>query len=334
MSYTAFKFGYKMESTYGTPIITAAGDTTYSWGVVSPESTFSSSTSIHKRASGYTAKEVPAGFTWKGRFNTRIMLGLTMQNGVLLWAAMGNSSTAGADPYTHTITPFTDGSSLIPSFTMVAERSGTATDWSQRYEGMKIDSLSLVHDTQDINELMARADFIAQQGTDPGFMLTNDPALPTTATTGSYPEPVVTWDSAGTPVAVDGITQVEATIHNGLIPRYGHGWDAGTYTGRYPRSLLEAPTKEYFVRLLFHPTTIEDDLWDETVATGNTKNMTIKWTKSTNDYILLTFRDCHCAVYDANVPEPADSLFDSVHIYPEALSVEVKDSLAGGAYND
>jgi hypothetical protein len=331
MSYTQYKFGYKMETTYGSPIITAAGDTTYSWGVVSPESTFSSSTSLNKRASGYTAKEVPAGYTWKGRFNTRIMLGLTVQNGVLLWATLGNSSTAGT---VHTIVPFADGSSLIPSFTMVYERTGSGTDWSQRFEGMKVDSLTLVHETQDINELMARVDFIAQKGTDPGFMLTNDPALPATATTGSYPEPVVTWDSAGTPVVVDGITQVEATIHNGLIPRYGHSWDTGTYTGRHPRALLEAPEKEYFIRLLFHPTTIEDDLWDETQATGNTKNMTIKWTKSTDDYIELTFRDCHCTVYNASVPEPGETLYDEIHIYPEALSASVKDAVAAGAYND
>ena len=332
MSYTEHKFGYAREDTFGSndPNLNAAGDIAYEFGAVSPESTWRIITNLNKRATGYNVKEVPAGKVFKGPRVFKGMLGLTMQNGVLLQTAIGKSTTAGT---VHTIVPHTDGS-LIDSFTVQLERSGTATDWPMQFAGWEIDSLTLSHDSQNLNELMARVDWLARTGVDPGFMLDADPALPVTATPVSYPEPAITWDINGTPITVDGVIQTEATIHNGLTPVFGHSWDGGVYTGMYPRMFLESPEKEYFIRLAFHPSTIEDDLWDEAIATTNNKDMTIKWSKSATDYIELTFEDCWVIVYDADTPPPAGIIYDEVHIYPQSISVDVKDTLAGSAYGE
>jgi hypothetical protein len=134
MSYTQFRDGYKIESneskpfgTFRTSTITAVGDTTYLFGAVSQKSVHPSPTAMMQyTTTGYNVKEVGVGLLYKSHMVLRGMYGLRMQNGILCWAAMGVSSTAGADPYTHTITPTTDGS-RIPSFTINHEQKGTMT---------------------------------------------------------------------------------------------------------------------------------------------------------------------------------------------------------------
>jgi hypothetical protein len=332
MSYTAFKDGYAKETDFGTSVITAAGATTYLWGAVSQESIHPSPrTTVSYRATGYNAKEVPVGNLWKNRFDLEGMTGLRMQNGILCWAAMGLSSTAGADPYTHTITPTTDGSQL-PSFTVQHERSGTATDWAVQFEGVKVTSLTLVHDMKNANFLMARVNWLARKAKDPGFVLTTDPALPATANAAPYVNLERKWDSAGTPVSIDGLQQIEISILNNLVPEFAHTWDTGTYTGRWAQSFIEATRKEYLIRMRYHPSTIEDDLWDELIATGNLKHATFKWIRGTNDYILVTAEDCQVIEHEIKTPPAPEGLLEEVVLEPRKLVITVEDSINGSPY--
>jgi hypothetical protein len=281
---------------------------------------------------GYNVKEVGVGLLWKSHMVLRGMYGLRMQNGILCEMAMGVSSTAGADPYTHTITPTTDGS-RIPSFTINHEQIGTATDEEYQFQGCKVDSLTLFHDMKNADFLMARVEWMAGKATD-GISLTNDPALPATANADSYVELERKWDSAGTPVSIDGLQQIEIIIANGLQPIYAPTWDTGTYTGQWVQEFLEANRKQYRIRMLLHPNTIERALWDELIATGNTKDATFKWIRSANDYILVTASDCQVVQHELITPKADEGLLEEVILEPRALSIEVKDSIVKQRYGE
>ena len=99
MSYTQFRDGYKKEPTPGTSIITDPGDDTNVFGAISEESAHPSPVAVTRfTPTGYNVKEVGAGLMWKDFYVVMGQYAITMQNGVLLWAVMGKSATAGADP--------------------------------------------------------------------------------------------------------------------------------------------------------------------------------------------------------------------------------------------
>lgn len=332
--YDQFVDGYARETTFATSVIDQATDTAYLWGAISQESIHPSpTTTINYTATGVNTKEVGAGNLWKGVFDLRGMYGIRMQNGILCWAAMGKSSTAGSDPYTHTITPTTDGT-LLPSFTINHERKGDATNEEYQFLGCKVDGLKLSHDLRpERNFLIAIVDWVASKAQD-GVALNTTPALPATAVTTSYPAPSRSWDVNGTPVSLDGLQTIDIAIANGLTPSFAHSWDGGTYTGRWAYEFTEAPRKTYRINMTLHQTTIERALWDELIATGNTKDLEVKWTRNTNDYIKVTATDCQVIQHEIKTPAVGVTLIEEVILEPRAMSIEVKDSIAGSLYGE
>ncbi len=339
-NYTAFRDGYLRETTFGSSIITAAADQTYLWGIRSQEAAYPSpSTNVIYRATGVHAQEVPDGELWKGVFHlTSGMYAIILQNGVILQAVMGASTTVDAAPlYTHTIVPPTDGS-LLPSFTIHHEKTGTATDMATQFMGCKVSNLALGCNWE-FPVLHARVDWLAAEAQDPNLggtnaMLTNDPALPATATATTYPFGGMTrtFDSN----AIDGLTSMELSINPGLSPIFADTWDAGTYTGRWAHSFVESPRKDYRLVMRYHPDS--DDLWDELIATGNTKDIVFKWAKSTDDYIEATLTDVQVISHEIKSPDPKKpELIEEVICEPRQVSFEVKDTIAGdaaGAYGE
>ncbi len=287
MSYTQFRDGYKKETTPGTSIITAVGDATNKFGVISDESSHPSPVAITRfTPTGYNVHEVGAGLMWKDYYIIMGQYAITLQNGIPLWAVMGKSATVGGDPYTHTITPTTDGSP-IPSFTLNHEQKGSATDEEYQFMGCKFDSLALVHDLQNVPVLTAKAEIRGMRAQD-GIDLTNDPTLPATANTNVYINLERIWDVGGTPVNIDGLQYLEINIANGLEPKWGRTYDTGTYTGYWPFVILEAPRKQYRVTMQLHPNTIERRLWDSLISTTTAITSTFKWIRGANDYIKVT----------------------------------------------
>ena len=274
------------------------------------------------------AQEVPAGYLWKRAFELTGMYPVGLQNGILLWAALGASSTAGAGPYTHTIGAPTDGS-VLPSFTIQHERTGTATAWATQFTGCKVAGLTLTC-SEEQKYLIGRVDWIAQKAADPAFVLDNDPTLPPTATTAPYKFAGMTrtYNAA----AIDGLVSMELSIMPDLTPIRAHKWDAGTWTGQWLYSLIEAPRKQY--RLTMHVVPDSDDMWDDAVSQAATSDIVFKWTKSTNDYIQITCTDCALTFHELDTPEVGDSLVDVVECEPRSLAIEVKDSIAGGYYGE
>jgi hypothetical protein len=338
MSYTQWKDGYAIETSFkdGTTI-NDAGDTAYLLGAISEESDWPSPEFEARYIPvGVNAREVSAGEIFKSQATLRGMLGITLQNGIPLWLAMGKSSTAGEDPYTHTITPTTDGS-LLPSIVIQHEEKGTATNEEYQFQGVKVDSLMLSHDMSQNgpNVLMAKLEIMAGKTIDPGFALTNDPALPATANISPYTALTRTWDYGSGNTAITGLTKIEFHIINGLQPLYAHSWDTGVYTGHWPYGFIESPRKTYIIDLQVAKNTIERAVWDELLLLSNTKEAYFKWTRSANDYIAITCTDCQVTTHDIKTPAGA-SREDRVNIQlvPRAVSIEVKDSIAGGAYGE
>ena len=332
MSYTQFRDGYKKETTPGTSIITGAGDATNTFGAISEESSHPSPVAMTRFIpTGYNVKEVPTGGMWKDVFLVMGQYAITMQNGVLLWAVMGKSSTAGADPYTHTITPTTDGTP-IPSFTLNHEQKGSATDEEYQFMGCKFDSVALVYDMKQAPFLMAAAEIRGMKAQD-GIDLTNDPTLPATANTDIYANLERIWDVGGTPVNIDGLQRVEINIANGIEPKWGRTYDTGVYTGYWPFVLLEAKRKMYRINMLLHPKTIERRMWDSLISTATAITSTFKWVRGANDYIKVTAIG-PVVEHQLITPKIPNLLLEQVVIEPYSMSIEVKDSIAGGAYGE
>ncbi len=332
MSYTNFRDGYKKETTPGTSVITAVGDATNIFGAISQNSDWPSPVAITRYTStGYNVKEVGAGLMWKSHMIVAGMYGFAFQNGVPLWAVMGASSTVGGDPYTHTITPTTDGTP-IPSFTLNHEQKGDATDEEYQFMGCKFDSLSINYDMTDAPFLFGTVELRGMKAQD-GIDLTNDPTLPATANTDIYANLERIWDVGGTPVNIDGLQSMEINIANGITPKYGNTYDTGVYTGYWPWVLLENQRKQYKITMQLHPNTIERRMWDSLISTTTAITSTFKWTRSANDYIKVTAIG-PVVEHQLKTVLPEETLIEQVVIEPYSLSIEVKDSIAGGAYGE
>jgi len=329
--YTAFKDGYLIESsaaggTYGTSTIGAAGTQTYLFGVISQKAVHPSPrTTVSYRATGANYYEVPATYHWKNMFDLTGMYPVGLQNGILLWAALGASSTAAS---VHTIGTPTDGA-VLPSFTIQHERTGTATAWATQFTGCKVAGLTLTC-SEEQKYLIGRVDWIAQKATDPGFTSTNDPILPPTATTAPYKFTGMTrtYNTA----AIDGLVSMELSISPDLTAIRAHKWDAGVYTGQWLYDLIESPRRKY--KLTMHITPDSGDMWDSGASTTLTDDIVFKWTKSANDYIQITCTDCPIIYHELQTPEVGDELVDVIECEPRSLAVSVKDSIAGGFYGE
>jgi len=331
--YTAFKDGYAIESaasggTYGTSTIIQTTQT-YLWGLISQKAVHPSPrTTVSYRATGANYYEVPATYHWKNDFDLTGMYPVGLQNGILLWAALGYSSTAAS---VHTIGTPTDGAAL-PSFTIQHERTGTATAWATQFTGCKVAGLALTCGEEQ-KYLIGRVDWIAQKAADPAFVLDNDPTLPPTATTAPYKFVGMTRTYNG--ASIDGLIDMELTISPDLTPIRAHKWDAGVYTGQWLYSLLESPRRKY--RLTMHVTPDSDDMWDSGVASTLTDDFVFKWTKSANDYIQITCEDCPIIYHELTTPESGGTskeLVEEIVCEPRSLAVSVKDAIAGGFYGE
>ena len=336
MSYTEDRDGYAIETTWcdGTTI-DAAGDTTYLMGALASRNEWPSPTySAVYSAPGVNAKEVGASKVFKSKAEYRGMITLMLQNGIPIMLAMGKSTTpapAGAI-YTHTITPYTDGTQL-PSVVWQHEEKGTGTNEEYQFQGCKVDSLVLSHDFSGPDMLMGKMEIMGGASIDPGFASTNDPALPATANADPFINLTRTWDYLGTDTDLTGLVKVEISIINALTPKYSPSWDT-VYTGRDPYMLKEANRKQYMVHLTIHPDTVEREIWDELITASNLKELYFKWQRSATDYIAVTCTDCEVLRHDIVTDVDAPLKLVVIEMEPRALSFTVVDSIEETAYNE
>lgn len=331
MSYTQDRDGYALESTFkdGTTLDDAT-DTAFLLGMLATRNVWPSPEfGVHYPATGVNAKEVGANLAYKGDAELRGMLTLMMQNGIPIWLAMGKSSTAAS---VHTITPTTDGTQL-PSIVLQHEEKGDATDEEYQFQGVKVDSLVLFQNLKESNVLMAKLEIMAAYAVDPAFALDTDPALPATANTAPFIELTRTWDYGSGNLSIDGLQMIEVIIANGLSPVYADSWDTGVFTGMWPYMFTEAQRKQYRINIAFHPNTVERAMWDQLVTPTNVKELYLKWTRGTNDYIELTATDCKVIKHEI-VTDHGKLKVINATLEPRALSFAVKDAVTAGAYGE
>lgn len=325
MSYVSFLDSYALETTFGTSTITAAGDTTYLLGLIRERATHPSPkfTPLYT-PSPLGSREPPADGISKGGAVYQGNWTIILQNGIILWMAMGASSTAAT---VHTITP-----AYLPSITLQHDRKGSGTDWGIQYTGVMVNRFKLMDD-RAVPGLIAVVDWVAQDAADPGFVLTSTPALPATATTGPFFELVTaTYDGNN----LDGMTSFEFSIDPGLSALVGNWWLGGVDQSQTPIAYVEDFVRKYSLILKIHPP--NDDIWDDAINPDATsKDMVFKWQKSANDYIQITMTDCVPLFPETVTPKRQDRetvLEETYEFAPTQVSVEVKDALAGSAYGE
>jgi hypothetical protein len=263
---------------------------------------------------GISSYEVPDGGAWKSHENLRGAWVIVMINGVLFWMVLGSSSTGAGPPYTHTITP---GS--VPSFTIQHDLTGTATDWGTQYKGCKISQVAFNCNAKD-QVLYANVDWIAKNAAKVAFISTNTPAFPATANESAYKFNEMTFTFGGADYRPN-LLSLNLTISPDFIT-----WKDGT---RNLKQLIEGTRRKYLLQFVHLPP--DSVFWEEALATGNTDDIVIKWTRSANDYIQITLTNCHVIWHDQQSPVKSRELQAEVIVEPEAISVEVKDSIAGNA---
>ena len=340
MSYTEYRDGYALEAAWNTSTITTASDTAYLLGALSKRFRHPSPTAVvHHGPTAVNKRET--AYIWKGAMDCVATGSLVIQNGIPIWMVMGKSSTAGSDPYTHTITPTDDGSAN-PSFTWQHESTGTATDWVVQFTGCKIASLSLLCSSEG-RYLIGALNYIAGKALDPNLdgtnaLLDTDPALPPTATTDPYKFGGMTrtWDYGSADTALDGLVEMEFNISPDLDTIRTAHWDAGVWAGQWPYKIIEGARQKYELTMRMIPES--DDVWDELVAASNTKELYFKWEKSANDYIEMTLTNCQVSSHPIVTPDQSEDSDDigmiEAIIIPQSVSFTVKDAIAGGHYGE
>lgn len=276
-TYIKWNDAYAREDVFGTSAIPDTDAITYLFGAVNQESSHPSPrTDVIFGATSVGEQEVDADGIWKGNYEMSGMYGMSAQNGILLQAVMGKSVTQDDTPsaglFTHTITPPTPVSGvlpLLPSFTIQHERTGTATDWSTQWVGMKVSNLKLICKFDDPRTLIFIADWMAKKALKVAFTLTPDPVLPPTKNVAPYHFNNFTREiDLGEGFAdIDGLREMELSINPGLMPEYTRSQVAGVDTSMWPKGFTERPRKDYVLILRLHPSGSE--MWEEVVDYGD-----------------------------------------------------------------
>ena len=330
--YTEFQDSLLVEAIYGTSTITTAGDQTYIIGAVSQKAKHPQPQYKAKHAPvAVGEREVGVGGIEKAdpvRVGTWIFV---MQNGWPLWFAMGASSTAGGGPpHVHTLTP-----GALPSFTVHHERTGSGDDWAAQYTGCVCGNMKVLWDDK-VPTLTGVLDWVSQQAQDPNLdgtnaMLSATPVLPPTTTQDPYLEMVTaTFDGND----INNLANFELGINPGLTALTARWLDSGVDMSHVPLAYIENMRRTYTMNLLLHPA--NDDLWDENVAHGNTKDIVFKFQKSATDYIEFTCSDIQSLYHETTTPDTSkgEDLLEPVEIEFRALSIEISDGIAGGFYGE
>lgn len=341
MVYKRYRDSYRREdpAAYGDSVILNDATETYDWGIIGDTSTHPTPFAIIENSGvAVNEQEVANDEMWKELFECTGEYHIANQNGILIQAVMGGSSTAGSDPYTHTITPpaAVDGVlPELPSFTIQHERYGDNVDpWSTQFVGVKVASLLLTCGFAS-RRMISRVKWIGKKDEDVAFQMANTPDLPATKNIDTYKfqNMTRTWDVDGTPLALDGLRYMEISISPNFEEERTHSWDGdGNYTGDYLRTLIESPMKQYEFKMVYMPTS--SVIYKELKQTGGTKKMVFQWTRSANDYIKMTLTDCYLSSHPlATWVKGAPDMLECT-MKPRKVEFEIKDSLPGSVYGE
>jgi len=319
------KIGILKETTWGTSLIDNNADTTYLLGIT-PETLELPYPEAKVANVGSAAdSRLPQLPLVKQQFVFGT-LRYALLDGWSTWLLMGGSSTAGSNPYTHTITAATPGNDL-PSFTLHHELLGSgATDWLWQITGIRPVAwqLSCKYDVSNPLLWMESA-FIGKSATTTAVKLDTDPVP---RITGVKPfhwnhlsSGVITWKGA----ALNNLIGVRIKGSTNIFNVFSD------YT-TIPTMQIMPSFSPIYVELEFSPP--EGDLFlDDLIAGTQTGDLVLKWLRSADDYI--QFNGTNCTVLNHPVAlsrQNAHSMIVTLQVLTP--SFEIKDNLAGSVYGE
>jgi len=330
--------GYIHEGTFNTSPIDSADDIMYRIGLLGDRAPAQHPSPIPNLKFAPVAvgtQEVAAGRVWKTSFTAAGNYSIGVVNGVLCQIALGESTTTDDSPSagynTHAIAPKAPVAGSIPAMDSITwHHEKLMSDDSVltvQFTGMKAASLTLIA-AQERKYLLAKLGVLSAGRAKKNFDLDVAPAFPATANPLPFMvrDTILTFDTSGTPINIsEYMRNVEVEISPNLEAIMEN-------RSMDPAFFAEGWMKDYTLRMDLIPYSLA--IWDELVATGNTKDMTVKFVRnSTTDYILATLTDVTFIEHTIESPAMGEEEVAHIEGKPRTLRFSVVDKLEGSAYN-
>lgn len=238
---------------------------------------------------------------------------LELQNGRVLYLAMGGLVETGTSPKTHTIT----GAATIPSICIEAVYKGT-NPFLRYYRGTKVDSLEIeAVDGGEVKATIALQSARGQKSSNTASTISTVTTVPFMYYNGS-----VTWDAYGD----FDITTWKWKISNNLKPRH----TVRTTDGKYAKMIIEGK-REYEITanvIIPDAATYNSKIYDDLIA-KTIFNMTLSLIRTAaSDEMVLTASNCTVRHAPHNIPETGEEVEISVTIKPRTCTWVVKDAIS------
>ncbi|MEM2003161.1 MAG: phage tail tube protein [Nitrososphaerota archaeon] len=258
----------------------------------------------------YVEEDIYAG---SRTYSDRLVLGLNFSPSMeiipltgefmkLIFGKVTNSGTA--PPYTHTLEP---DPNTLPSFTVEAARLG-ATNMAERAVGCLVES----------------AEFSFEN--DGFFSVSLDCRAKSASLVTGYTDPNISLPNKSPFLASSRTVTIGTTTYGEVI--------SGSIT--FENELVELPREgDYVVGFAVGKASISGELEiafkDSSLMADflskNRKDVVIKLSRATNDYIQFTLGNCYVE-WSGELPFEDSELTQTVTLYPKTITVEVKDDIA------
>lgn len=248
-----------------------------------------------------------------GKINVTGTVPIDLQNGRIIYLAMGTESMSGSGPYTHSIS----AAATLPSICIEAVYDGT-NDFLRYYRGVKINTLEI--EAVDGAEVKASAAFLAARGEKSA----NTKSTVSSVTT----KPFMYHQGAVTIVgyASYDITTFKWTINNNLKARH----TIRSTDGKYAKMIIEGKRDYDITANIIIPdaATYNSQVYDYLIA-GTTFTTTIVLTRTAvTDLMTLTATNCTCRTAPHNIPETGEEVEVSISVKPRTCTWSIVDSIS------
>jgi hypothetical protein len=248
-----------------------------------------------------------------GKINVTGNIPIELQNGRIIYLAMGDESVTGSDPYTHTISG-TDGD--LPSICIETVYEGSV-DFLRYYRGTKINTLDI--EAVEGGEVKASAGFISARGEKSA----NSSSTIAPVNTKPYMYHQGSVDIAG--YASYDVTTFKWSINNTLKPRH----TIRSTDGKFAKLIIEGK-REYEVTaniIIPDAATYNSQIYDYLIA-GTEFTTTIVLERSASDKMTLVCSNCTIRTAPHNIPEPGEEVEISISAKPKTCEWTIIDSIA------
>ena len=249
-----------------------------------------------------------------GKINVTGTIPIELQNGRIIYLAMGAESIGDANPvYTHTIT----GDSTIPSICIEAVYDGT-NDFLRYYRGTKVNTLEI--EAVDGGEVKASAGFMSARGAKSA----NTKSTVSSVTTKPFMYHQGSVNIVG--YASYDVTTFKWSLNNNLKARH----TIRSTDGEYAKMIIEGKREYEITANIIIPdaATYNSQVYDYLIA-GNTFTTTIVLTRTAaTDLMTLTASNCTVRTAPHNIPEPGEEVEVSISVKPRTCTWVVVDAIS------